>query len=94
MKGEECPGCGGAKHLTTPEGAKKIYDTNSWQGNTGMLEISTADRVCAWCKAIRINGEWTRMQSLQSRKSELKQMGSNKSFAELNDSLTAGDGNL
>lgn len=94
MKAEQCPGCGKSEHLTTPSGAKKIYDTNSWQGNTGMLEISSADRVCAWCKAVRINGEWTRMQTLQSRKSELKQMGSNKSWGELNDSLTAGRRNL
>jgi hypothetical protein len=59
-----------------------------------MLEVSSADRVCAWCKAIEINGEWTRMQTVQSRKKELKSAGSNKSWGELDAALTSGDGNL
>jgi len=91
---QTCPGCGNSSHLTTPESAKKVYDTGSWQGDTGMLEISTAERVCAWCRAIRINGEWTRFQTVQARKKELMAAGSNKSWGELDHSLTAGDGNL
>jgi hypothetical protein len=91
---EVCPGCGNGSHLTTPESAQKVYDTNSWQGNTGMFEVSSADRVCAWCKAIRINGEWTRIQTVQSRKKELMAAGSNKSWSELDHSLTAGEQEL
>jgi len=86
-----CPGCGNGKHLTTPESAKLVYDTGNWKGKVGLLEVSSADRVCAWCKCIRIDGEWTRMQSVDSRKNELKQMGSNKSWSDLEDSLTAGE---
>lgn len=91
---QACPGCGNDSHLTTPESAQKVYDTNSWQGNTGMLEVSSADRVCAWCKAIRIGGEWTRIQTVQSRKKQLMSGGSNKSWGELDHSLTAGEQEL
>lgn len=91
---QTCPGCGNSSHLTTPESAKKVYDTGSWGGNVGMMEVGKAERVCAWCKAIRINGNWTRMQTVQSRKKELMAAGSNKSWGELDNSLTAGEKNL
>lgn len=91
---QECPGCGNSSHLTSAESAKQIYDTNSWQGKTGMLEVGSAERVCAWCKAIEINGEWTRIQTVQSRKKELKSAGSNKSWGELDAALTDGEANI
>lgn len=89
----ECPVCGNKHHLASPREAKAVYRTSSWRGNTGMLEISSAEAVCAWCKSIRINGEWTRFQSVDSRAQELSQVG-NKSKSEYKDSLTAGDLNI
>jgi len=86
-----CPACGNERHLTTPESAKTVYDTGSWKGKTGMLEISTADTVCAWCKAIEIAGEWTRMQTVSSRARELSSSSSSKSKSDFQDSLTAGE---
>lgn len=90
-KDVECPACGNTGHLTTPENAKKVYDTRKWGGNTRMMEVSSADRVCAWCKSIRINGEWGRMQSVDSRARVLANSSSSKSKTDYKDSLTAGD---
>lgn len=87
---DECPVCTNSDHLCSPEGAKAVYDTRSWQGKTGLLNVSSADVVCAWCKAIRIDGEWTRIQSVESRADQLSRSG-NKSKQEYRDSLTAGD---
>lgn len=86
----ECPACGNDSHLTTPESAKKVYDTRSWGGDTGMMKVSTADRVCAWCRSVRISGEWVRMQTVSSRARELEQSSSSKSKSDFVDSLTAG----
>lgn len=88
-----CPVCDNKHHLVSPREAEAVYNTSSWRGNTGMLKISSADTVCAWCKSIRIAGEWTRFQSLDSRAQELSQTG-NKSKSEYKDSLAAGDLNV
>ena len=87
----ECPACGNDSHLCTPQTAKEVYDTNSWRGKTGLLEVSSTDQVCGWCKAIRMNGEWTRMQSVSSRANELAQSSSTKNRSDYRDSLTAGE---
>jgi len=91
MSDLECGMCGNSDHLASPESAKKVYDTNSWKGKVGMMKVANAEVVCAWCRSIRINGEWARMQTLQSRKQELAGRGSNKSYQELEVSLTVGN---
>lgn len=88
-----CPVCGNSNHLATPEEAHAAYNTSSWRGNTGMLEVSSADLLCAWCKSIRISGEWTRFQTVDSRAQELSRSG-NKTKSEYKDSLTAGKLNV
>lgn len=90
MLPDACPACGNSNHLCSPREAKAVYDTRSWRGNTGMLEVSSAEVVCAWCKAIRISGDWTRFQTVDSRAQELSQ-GGNKSRSEYRDRLTAGE---
>ena len=90
----ECPACGNDGHLCSTETAQAVYDTNSWKGKTGMLDIGTADRVCAWCKAIRVNGEWTRIQSVSSRANQLAQSSSTKNRSDYRDILTAGDADI
>jgi len=88
---QTCPACGNSSHLCSPQSAKKVYDTRSWRGKTGLLEVSSSDRVCGWCKAIRINGEWTRMQSVSSRARELADASDTKYKSDYRDILTAGD---
>ena len=90
---DACPACGNTHHLVSPQEAHAVYNTNSWRGNTGMLEVSSAEVVCAWCKAIRINGDWTRFQTVDSRAQQLSREG-NKTKAEYRDSLTAGELNV
>jgi NMD protein affecting ribosome stability and mRNA decay len=89
MADRECPVCANTHHLCTVDEAKNVYDTRSWRGNTGLMQVSSATLVCAWCKSIQIDGEWTRMQSVDSRAAELAQQNS-KSKSEYRDSLTAG----
>lgn len=93
MPTDTCPACGNSNHLCSPREAHAVYDTNSWRGNMGLLEVSSAEVVCAWCKAIRINGDWTRFQTVDSRAQQLSREG-NKTKAEYRDSLTAGELNV
>jgi hypothetical protein len=56
-----------------------------------MRHVLSANIVCSWCKAVKINGEWTRMQTTASRANELAQASSTKSRTDYRKSLTAGD---
>jgi len=93
MSRDECPVCANTHHLCTVEEAVAVYDTRSWRGNTGLLKVSSATLVCAWCKSVKIGGDWTRMQSVDSRAAELAQKN-NKSKSEYAASLDAGDGRI
>jgi NMD protein affecting ribosome stability and mRNA decay len=86
----ECPVCGNDSHICPPESALRVYDTGTWRGKTGLLKVPSAETVCAWCKAIKIDGDWTRIQSVDSRADELSRTG-NKSKQEYRETLTAGD---
>lgn len=81
-----CPVCG-KDRVTSVDEAKTIFKTASW-GATSMLD--NADYVCSWCHSVRINGEWTRMQTVSERAWRLSQGGS-KSKREYVDTLTGGD---
>jgi hypothetical protein len=56
-----------------------------------MRHVLSANIVCSWCKAVKINSEWTRMQTVASRSNELAQVSSTKSRTDYRKSLTAGD---
>lgn len=90
MAERECPVCGNDSHLVSPQEAERVYQTHDWRGKTGLLNVSAATLVCAWCRAIQIGGDWTRIQSVDSRSNELAQRN-NKSRQEYRESLTAGD---
>jgi len=83
-----CPGCGHEK-LLSAESAKEVFRIRDWGGDTELLD--DADTVCSWCKVVKINGEWTRMQTIASRANELSQASSTKSRTDYRKSLTAGE---
>lgn len=90
MPSRECPVCANTHHLCTVDEAQNVYETRSWMGNTGLMNVSSASLVCAWCKSIKIGDGWTRMQSVESRAAQLAQQNT-KTKSEYRDSLTAGD---
>ena len=90
MQDRECPQCGNENHLVSPREAFNVYDTRSWRGETSLMDMDSTELVCAWCKSVRIGGNWTRMQSVESRAAELAQNGS-KTRSEYESKLTRGD---
>jgi hypothetical protein len=88
---DECPGCGNEQIVSVRE-ARAVYRVKKWGGQTTMLDYS--ELVCPTCKAVRINGDWTRMQSVRERAYELSQASSSKSKSDYREILTAGSGNL
>lgn len=86
-----CPGCGEDRVMSVEE-ARAVFSVRSWGGQATMLDYS--ELVCEYCKAVRINGNWTRMQTVRDRAHELAQASSSKGRGEYRDKLTAGGGDL
>jgi len=63
MTRNPCPACESMTH--TPEIAKRIYPGWRDWGATALLD--DADRVCPWCKAVKIDGEWGRLKRKRDR---------------------------
>lgn len=73
MASRTCPACG-KDRVCSPAGARNIYQTGSWP-NESLLD--EAERVCSYCQAVRIDGQWCdRLQSASERAWELAQAGS------------------
>lgn len=73
MTGGECPACG-KNAVCSPSEARAVYQTRTW-GNDALL--SEADRVCSFCRAVRIDGQWCdRLQSASERAWQLTQAAS------------------
>ena len=89
MSGQDrtCPACENDKIVSLRE-ANAVFRVNKWNINETRLE--EADRVCSFCKIARINGEWTRLQTVRSRASELASMSNTKSRADYRKKLTSG----
>ena len=68
-----CPSCDSMTH--DPEIAKQIYPGWRDWGATALLE--DADRVCPWCYAVRIDGEWDRLKRKRDRARHLANQSSN-----------------
>lgn len=90
MTGGTCPGCGKGR-LHDPWTVKQVFPHWDEWGATAMLE--RAELVCSFCKAVKINGEWTRMMSVSQRAYNLSRSGT-KSKREYVDVLQAGDGDF
>lgn len=86
-----CPGCGNENVCSVRE-ARAVFRVSNWGGQTSMLDYS--ERVCSVCKAVRIDGDWTRMQSVRERAWELAQASSTKDVGDYMDVLTAGEEDL
>lgn len=82
-----CPYCE-KDRVTTPDSADRVFQTSGW-GATSKLD--DAELVCSYCRAVRIDGSWERMQSADSRAYELSQSSSSKGVGEYKDILSAGE---
>lgn len=81
----ECPCCLKERVCSVWE-AERVFMTSGW-GATSMLE--DADYVCSYCHAVKIDGMWQRMETVDSRAYKLSQGGS-KSSKEYREILTRG----
>lgn len=84
-----CPECGEDRVVSVSE-AQSAFDVRSWGGQTSMLDYS--ELVCEYCKAVRIDGNWTRMQTVRDRAYELAQASSSKGPDEYRKLLREGEG--
>lgn len=84
---KECPCCR-TDNLWAPWAAKEAFPRWSNWGATKMLE--DADRVCAYCHVVKIDGEWQRMEALGSRVNALANASDSKSRGDFRDKLTSG----
>jgi len=83
-----CPRCG-KDRLCSGREARQVFQTGGW-GATALLE--DAELVCSFCHAVKVNGEWDELQSVESRAWNLSQASSSKNKAEYEAILTAGEG--
>lgn len=88
-EGRTCPGCGQDRVVSVEE-ARAVFDLRSWGGQTTMLDYS--ELVCEYCKAVRIGGNWTRMQTVRDRAYELAQASSSKDRSDYRQILREGEG--
>ena len=63
-----CPACG-MDRLCGVEEAKKVFRVNKRWGAISMLD--SADLCCSYCRLVRIDGEWRRMQKVEHRARQL-----------------------
>lgn len=82
----QCPVCL-KDRLCGPKTVKQVFRTSGW-GATSMLE--DADRVCSFCHAVRIDGQWQRMETVDSRAWKLSQASSSKNVNDYKVILTQG----
>lgn len=85
----ECPMCGKERVCSTRE-VRQVFRTASWRSSGAMLD--DADRACSFCRSVRIDGEWRRTQTVNSRAWELSEASSSKDASEYEEILTAGEG--
>lgn len=68
-------------------GAKAAFRTKSW-GKPGMLD--RADLVCSFCHAVRIDGDWQRMEPVAQRAWNLAEGSGSNDVDHYRDVLTSG----
>ena len=84
-----CPGCGQNRVCSIVE-ARQVYQVSDWGGNTDLMQQADDDeKVCPYCRAIRIDGSWTRMMPVAVRAASLAQTN-NKTVDEYRETLTDG----
>lgn len=86
MPPSECPACLNESLVSGPM-VDVVFSTSGW-GSPSMAE--DAELACYVCRVVRLDGEWQRAETLNSRAYSLAEASSSKTASDYREQLTAG----